>query len=417
MKKEKKIGGGSNSVAFYSREKKPKLYNALAVALAVAALIPVIRRTNGDYADRACVGAIAIGLVVINAMLWVALKRQMEYNPYSYNTVMYFGFAIFLIFITIMHIRISVPLFTDPKLTDIRIIFSYVSGSALTFVTLSLPFIVLFSIFLIASNLVLIRREGGGFRNVLGILFSVAFLAGWTILWRVTYYFSGSETEVMIFECVTNVLAILVLYAECMLIGTIFANVVTVRYRPEYDKDYIIILGCGMRKDGTPRPLLAGRIDRAMTFSREQYDATGRTARFVVSGGKGSDEPISEAQCMKNYLISNGVPEEQIILEDKSTNTLENMKFSKEKIIAFGDASAKVAFSTSGYHVFRSGIAANRNKLKAVGIAAPTKWYFWPNAAVREFIGLLSAHRGKQIFLFVGLFVAFTTFTLLSYLL
>jgi hypothetical protein len=46
--------------------------------------------------------------------------------------------------------------------------------------------------------------------------------------------------------------------------------------------------------------------------------------------------------------------------------------------------------------VFRSGLQARRNGLRAVGIGSPTKWYFWPNAAVREFVGLLTEHRGKQ---------------------
>ena len=59
---------------------------------------------------------------------------------------------------------------------------------------------------------------------------------------------------------------------------------------------------------------------------------------------------------MKRYLISKEVDENDIILEDKSTSTFENMKFSKEKI----SDDAKVLFSTSDYHVLRSGIIAAR---------------------------------------------------------
>jgi uncharacterized SAM-binding protein YcdF (DUF218 family) len=91
------------------------------------------------------------------------------------------------------------------------------------------------------------------------------------------------------------------------------------------------------------------------------------------------------------------------------------MRFSKEKIVAFGDASAKVAFSTSNYHVFRSGIAANRCKMKAVGIGAPTKWYFWPNAAVREFVGLLTENRLKQALILSTIVLFYTVLTILVY--
>lgn len=76
---------------------------------------------------------------------------------------------------------------------------------------------------------------------------------------------------------------------------------------------------------------------------------------------------------MKRYLLEQGIPEEQIMPETSSANTLENMKFSKALI---SDSSAKVAFSTTNYHVFRSGIFANQAGLKAEGMGSKTKWYF-----------------------------------------
>jgi len=118
---------------------------------------------------------------------------------------------------------------------------------------------------------------------------------------------------------------------------------------------------------------------------------------------------------MKRYLLEQGVPEERILEEDKSTNTFENMKFSKEKILEISP-SAKVAFSTTNYHVFRSGLYARRNKLRAVGMGAKTKWYFWPNAAVREFVGLLTAHKLKQAVIFTSLIVFHVALTLFIYL-
>ena len=90
------------------------------------------------------------------------------------------------------------------------------------------------------------------------------------------------------------------------------------------------------------------------------------------------------------------------------------MRFSKEKIMAI-DPKAKIAFSTTNYHVFRSGLLARRVKMRAVGMGAETKWYFWPNAAVREFAGLLTAHRGKQALILGGMAAIYIVLTLLAY--
>ncbi|MDO4734847.1 MAG: YdcF family protein, partial [Lachnospiraceae bacterium] len=204
------------------------------------------------------------------------------------------------------------------------------------------------------------------------------------------------------------------LYFECMVIGAAIADYMTAKYEPDKDKDYLIILGCGIRKDGTPTPLLKSRIDRAIRFYKAQLEQTGRALVFIPSGGQGKDEIISESECMRRYLLEQGIPGEQILKEEQSTNTQENMKYSKEMIDAL-NPSAKVAFSTTNYHVFRSGMMARRVKMKAQGIGAPTKWYFWPNAAVREFVGLLTQHRGKQILILLGMVVVYLLLTFLRF--
>jgi uncharacterized SAM-binding protein YcdF (DUF218 family) len=90
------------------------------------------------------------------------------------------------------------------------------------------------------------------------------------------------------------------------------------------------------------------------------------------------------------------------------------MQFSKEKIREM-DPDAKIAFSTTNYHVFRSGLFARRVKMRAVGMGAKTKWYFWPNAAVREFVGLLTKHRIKQALILSGMALIYVVLTLLAY--
>ena len=117
---------------------------------------------------------------------------------------------------------------------------------------------------------------------------------------------------------------------------------------------------------------------------------------------------------MKRYLTEHGVPEEQIIEEDRSTDTFENMKFSKEKIWQI-DPNGKIAFATTNYHVFRSGLFSRRVKMRAVGMGAKTKWYFWPNAAVREFVGLLTQHRGKQALILAAMIAFYVVMTFAAY--
>ena len=198
------------------------------------------------------------------------------------------------------------------------------------------------------------------------------------------------------------------------MIGTIVADAIAARHEPAPDKDFLIVLGCGLKPDGTPTPLLQGRLDRALRFAQRQEAETGKRLTFVASGGQGPDEAVAESAAMKRYLMDRGVPAERIIEEDRSTNTLENMRFSKEKIWAL-DPGARIAFSTTNYHVFRSGLFARRVKMRAVGMGAKTKWYFWPNAAVREFAGLLTKHRDKQALILGGMAVIYTVITLLAY--
>ena len=157
----------------------------------------------------------------------------------------------------------------------------------------------------------------------------------------------------------------------------------------------------------------SGRIEAAVSFYRKQLQETGRAPVLVASGGQGKDEVCSESASIKAQLLREGIPEEHILQEDRSESTYENMKFSKDVI---SQEKAKVAFATTNYHVFRSGLMARRVKMRAVGIGAKTKWYFWPNATVREFVGILTEHRVKQALILGGMIGLYTAMTLIYYL-
>jgi uncharacterized SAM-binding protein YcdF (DUF218 family) len=199
------------------------------------------------------------------------------------------------------------------------------------------------------------------------------------------------------------------------LIGTIIAGIKSAKHIPIFDKDYIIILGCQIKKDGTLTNLLKSRVDRALEFIKMQKDNNGKDIIFVTSGGKGENESISEAQAMKNYLISQGIDENRILMEDNSKNTAENIEFSN-KLICERTSNPKVAFSTTNYHVFRAGNLASTLGYKYEGIGAKTKNYFWINAFIREFVATMINEKKKHMLVTFCIIVATIVLTILEYL-
>ena len=86
--------------------------------------------------------------------------------------------------------------------------------------------------------------------------------------------------------------------------------------------DYVIVLGAQMKADG-PSKALQYRLDEAIRYLNENP-----SSKVIVSGGQGSDEHISEAQGMYEYLVEKGIEKDRIIKEDKSVNTTQNLAFS-----------------------------------------------------------------------------------------
>ncbi len=403
------------SFRFDTRDKKPRLLSLQILTAAAVFIVGVLAMTDADRSAAAiCVVAAVYALGMALALLW-AFREQIRYNPYSYNTIFYFGFALFALSVLATLAILAVRILKSPEIYTGDEVLRALLGSAKTYMILSAPFLLLFSAALCVSNIALIRHEGGRLMNVLGIVLSILLLAGAAGLFWFDFSASGSQTEVMIHDLFTNLFAAIYLYFECMLIGTIVADAIAASHEPEKNKDFLIVLGCGLKPDGTPTPLLRGRLDRALAFSEAQKTETGKPLIFITSGGQGPDEPLSESAAMKRFLTERGVPADRIIEEDRSTDTFENMRFAKE-IIWARDPAAKIAFSTTNYHGFRSGLLARRVKMRAVGMGAGTKWYFWPNAAVREFVGLLTRHRGKQALILGSMIVIYVALTCLAYL-
>ena len=114
------------------------------------------------------------------------------------------------------------------------------------------------------------------------------------------------------------------------------------------DPQVMVILGCQVKPWG-PSVLLQDRLDKALDYLEDHPDLI-----IVVSGGQGPDEPVSEARCMYDYLTEHGVDGAQIIMEDQSHNTVENLRYTMDLLAEAGyDTTADMVVVSNGFHLTR----------------------------------------------------------------
>lgn len=146
-----------------------------------------------------------------------------------------------------------------------------------------------------------------------------------------------------------------------------------------YEADYIIVLGS--KVNGTkPSYSLQYRIDKAAEYLKSHAKAIA-----IVSGGKGKGEDISEALAMKNELMKLKIAEDRIIMEDKSTSTDENIKFSKPLI---PDNMKKGMIVTNDFHMFRAKKIAAKQGLQLEGLPAETPKRIVIPSNIREYLAI-----------------------------
>lgn len=149
----------------------------------------------------------------------------------------------------------------------------------------------------------------------------------------------------------------------------------------EKDLDYIIVLGAQVRGD-RPSRSLNKRISKAAEYLREN---PGTVA--ILSGGQGSGEYMTEAECMRRGLIQRGIASTRLILEDKSTSTKENLIFSSR----LADVkNSRIGLVTQNFHVYRSlKLAGYQGYRQVCGIAAASEIIYQPHFLVREGFALM----------------------------
>lgn len=244
-----------------------------------------------------------------------------------------------------------------------------------------------------------ISKEGHSLPNLLTLILACAL----TLFVAITF-FSGDYPKWVqwILNYITGI-AIYVLFT--------FANFLTVTLlyqfnKPRLNQDFIIVLGAGLINGRRVTPLLAKRIDKALQFYERQKAKTGTPPKIIMSGGKGDDEHLSEAEAMGNYAFENGLAPADLLLENQSRDTTQNMAFSKKIIDSFHLEKPHTIFTSNNFHIFRASIDARHAGLKADGIGAKTTFYYLPNAYLREFAAMIEMNK-KRHFIGIGIVTLF----------
>lgn len=278
------------------------------------------------------------------------------------------------------------------------------------------PFILLFPfyftsfiILLITSGIRLVKREGKKLRNFLSIALGIFFML-WAII---SPFLAALEGMHPVWLGIYLVITFSVYY---FLIAILLFSVSSLLNRipiPFKTYDYIIVLGSGLIGDKVP-PLLASRIEKGIELFHK-FHTTNHPVKIIFTGGQGNDELMAEGDAMAKYALDKGMKKEDIIIENKAINTYENLLFSKqliEKDMVNKKQSQKyqTITVTNNFHVFRALLWARKVKLKSDGAGAKTKFYFWLNALIREFIGVIYMQKKIHISIILTGIVFITLF-------
>ncbi|GGC66161.1 YdcF family protein [Hoyosella rhizosphaerae] len=262
---------------------------------------------------------------------------------------------------------------------------------------------VVFVGFLLFNGVVMVRREGRSLGNLLSFLTGLILLALPVAGVLLTLTLQPVLVGIAVFLFLTSVY-----------LAVFF--VVFIGYAYFYDRASrnlaaanIVILGSGLLNGEVP-PLLRRRLDRALqVWKAPQND---ERPLLIPSGGQGPDEPRPEGVAMAEYLLSKGVPEQLIAVEDQARNTHENVKLSQRIIVERGKPGPTVIV-TSNYHGLRAALIAREVGISAEVAGAHTATYFLPSAILREFIAILVCRSKINVIALAGFVFASLMVTLI----
>jgi len=249
--------------------------------------------------------------------------------------------------------------------------------------------IMIIRILLILAGLILIRYYIAPFislrvlnaGNVFGIGVGVI-LVLISIFWNklgelIKNIWSGTGGKVII-----SVAGVLIIGFTSLFFVTL-GQIITHSHYTATDQSVVIVLGCQIR-GSVPSSTLRARCNAAADYLKAHPKAVA-----IATGGQGADENLSEGQCIYNLLTESGIDGSRIYIEDKSTNTDENIANAKRIIDETGLAeNGEVAVATSEYHEYRASLICKKNGLKASSVPSHSSKYAKPTFFTREVFGV-----------------------------
>lgn len=195
------------------------------------------------------------------------------------------------------------------------------------------------------------------------------------------HFFSASRFKIL--KRLAGILLLALLVSFIVIETLIVQSAVTEDTRKV---DYILILGASLYGEELSLELRE-RLDKGLEYIKRNPGI-----KIIVSGGQGRGESITEAEAMRRYLVQHGAGNGNIIKEDKSTSTFENLKYSKEILQGIDRReNIKIMIVSNDFHLFRAKFLANRLGLEAYGLPAGTPLYIIPNHYVREYFAILKS--------------------------
>jgi uncharacterized SAM-binding protein YcdF (DUF218 family) len=267
-----------------------------------------------------------------------------------------------------------------------------------------LPFLV--AVYLVVNGLMMVRRESLRPTNLLSLL------AGLGILAVTGFWLAAPLTRSGELALSATIVMLLFGYVSFQCVSFVLYAFLYGRLSVPRAADFVVVLGSGLLDGGRVPPLLASRLDRGYAVYRA-LAARGSDPVLLVSGGKGSDEQVSEADAMAGYLAARGFPVDRIYREDRSANTEENLANSQE-IMDRLRPGATCVIVTSNYHVFRAAMIARRIGIRGQVTGARTAGYYWPSATLREFGAVFLSYKAVNLAVCFVLVAVPVTVTLLA---
>lgn len=199
-------------------------------------------------------------------------------------------------------------------------------------------------------------------------------------LWR---HGAGRVIEIVLGACILAILVLAVLTMISMGKGMRVSDAAQAGGNDAKDKT-VIVLGCKAMGE-RPSLMLEERLQAALKYLEQHPSSCA-----IVSGGQGKDEILPEAEVMYRWLLEQGIDENRLLKEARSTDTHENLLYCYEILTGLHEGwSTDVVIVTNEFHEYRALRIAKEVGFQAEPLPAATAWWLFPTYYVREMYGIL----------------------------